>query len=121
MNEQQLHCAKARRESDRASLVRRLTEEGLWPQTSRDESRDLTAAVYAMLSRCPAPLLAVSLDDLALEDTPVNLPGVGPERYRSWSRRMKISIADLARSDTAGGVLNSMAERRSSRTPAHAG
>jgi 4-alpha-glucanotransferase len=49
-----------------------------------------------MLARTPAPLLGISLDDLAGETEPVNVPGLPHEVFPSWSRRMARDVSDLA-------------------------
>jgi 4-alpha-glucanotransferase len=91
--------AARRRWREREALARRLAAEGCladpgalppdgaWPE--------LAAAVHAFLARTPAPLVGAALDDLAGETDPVNLPGVGPDRHPSWSRRMRRPLAEL--------------------------
>ena len=45
-------------------------------------------------------LVGVSLDDLAGETEPVNMPGLRPEEFASWTRRMRRTLAEL-RADPA--------------------
>ncbi len=113
---EEIASAEARRESDRQALLRRLRAEELWQDDSAELSHDLVAAIHAMLSRSPAPLVGVSLDDLALEEVPVNLPGIGPGDYPSWTRRMSRSISELRETAPLGKVFNALSDRKTSGT-----
>jgi len=95
--------AREGRAADRHALLRRLNAEGarLSPGCSAAE---LCAAVYAFLCRSPAPLVGVSVDDLAGETEPVNVPGVGPERFPSWTRRMGRPLEALRTLSGLSGV-----------------
>jgi 4-alpha-glucanotransferase len=108
-----LRDARARREQDRRALMRRLVREGVLPSTTEPvTSEEPCAAVYAFLCRSPAPLLGVSLDDLARETEPVNVPGVRQDRYPSWTRRMRLSIEELRGSPSVRRVLAGLMDRR---------
>ncbi len=104
--------AMEERERERRALVMRLRRE-------RCLSEPITAApypqlcksVYAMLARTPAPLLGVWLDDLAGEDDPVNLPGIGLDRYPGWSRRLTRSIEGLRQDASVEEALSGLAKR----------
>ncbi|HKE10655.1 MAG TPA: hypothetical protein VKE73_03705, partial [Myxococcota bacterium] len=76
------------------------------------EVTERCAAVNSFLCRTPAPLLGVSLDDLAGEAEPVNLPGVPVERYPSWSRRMRLRMDEIAASPNTTQALAGLAPRR---------
>ncbi|MBI4717499.1 MAG: 4-alpha-glucanotransferase [Planctomycetes bacterium] len=78
----------ARRQEVRA-LLRRLHAEGLLDAERVPVAPEVVQAVHAFLLRTPAVLVGLSLDDLAGETEPVNLPGVGLSRFAGWSRRMR--------------------------------
>jgi 4-alpha-glucanotransferase len=82
---------------------------------SGDEAPALSAAVNAYLAAAPSPLLGVSLDDLAAETEPVNVPGVGVERYPSWSRRMRLALEDIASDAGVAKALAGVASRTRTR------
>ena len=86
--------ARATRERERADLVGVLTREGILPEGLDEVTADhVRAGVHAFLRRTPSWLAGLSLDDLVGEEEPVNLPGVGPEQFGSWTRRLSKSLA----------------------------
>jgi 4-alpha-glucanotransferase len=106
--------AKARRERarERRALVRRLATEGTLASTEEPESfTRLCAAVNRFLCRTPAPLVGISLDDLAGEIEPVNVPGAPLERYSSWTRRMRLTLGQIRRSAEVESALAGTTER----------
>jgi 4-alpha-glucanotransferase len=112
--------ARERREAERRALLRRLEAEGAALGAEPDAAA-LCAAVYSFLCRTRAPLVGVALDDLAGESEPVNVPGVGPERFPSWTRRLAAGLEALAGDPAVARVLAGLAPRaRPSRTRARA-
>jgi 4-alpha-glucanotransferase len=88
--------AQAERSAACRGLARRLTREGiLGERTALPPPPELCAVVNSFLSRTPAPFVGISLDDLAGETEPVNLPGAPAELFPSWRRRMALAIESL--------------------------
>jgi 4-alpha-glucanotransferase len=107
--------AREERARERAALCERLAAEGIIPSSGAElSSVDLRAAVHELLCRTRAALVGLSLDDLAGERDPVNVPGVSGDVYPSWTRRMTPSLPQLAASRTAAAVLR-CEERRARR------
>lgn len=106
-----LAAGLAERAAERSAWTRRLREEGLLAPDVESDDAALGVALHAFLARTRAPLVGVSLDDLAGESEPVNVPGLSVERHRSWSRRMRAEIETLAASDATRAVLHALATR----------
>ena len=115
-----LAAERAERTGERDTLVTALRAEGFLPdEEAEPDARALRNALHAFLAATPSVLVAASLDDLAGEQEPVNLPGVPLTAHRSWSRRMSSRIDDLARSDALREGLAPLQPR--SRRPATTG
>ena len=69
-------------------------------------------AITSILARTKAPLVGASLDDLAGETAPVNIPGVDQDHYPSWTRLMSADVATIFSSPTARQTLAELATRR---------
>ena len=89
------------RSAARASRPR----DGALPRGRSHSPAELRGAIHAFLSRTPSRLVGLSLDDLAGESEPVNVPGVGPDKFKSWTRRMKEPLEVLMASDDAATAL----------------
>jgi 4-alpha-glucanotransferase len=89
-------AARRERGAAREALATTLVDEGLWPATEAPATDvALREAMHAFLRRTPSWLVGLSLDDLAGEVEPVNLPGVPPDRWASWTRRMTMGLEDM--------------------------
>jgi 4-alpha-glucanotransferase len=115
---QQLADARGARAADRGALIESLIEEGLLPRSAHEslEPQALIGAVHAFLRRTPAALVGLSLDDLAFETEPVNIPGVWQDRYASWSRRMREPLELLLASGRTVAALGHEAPAKDAAT-----
>jgi 4-alpha-glucanotransferase len=97
--------ARAERDRDRGALVQLLDEERILPGGAPQSSAELRAAVHGFLWRTPSQLVGLALDDLAGETEAVNVPGVGGDRYPSWTRKMRADLEAITSSDEADVIL----------------
>jgi len=119
-DDQALEALRAERRADREALRERLARDGLL--ADRDDPDALAAGVTAFLCATRAVLVGLSLDDLAGEREPINLPGVAPERHPSWLRRMSVPLERLFETPRARRVLAAVPDdRRSPRRAAPPG
>jgi len=96
LDAESLARARAEREAERRALVSRLLRAGALAHAQDAQDPGLRcAAIHRFLCRTPSPLVGLSLDDLAGEAEPVNIPGVPLDRFPAWQRRMSRSLDDL--------------------------
>lgn len=113
--------AREERRVERRALRARLTEDGFLAHEPGPPveagSDEIAAAATAFLCATPAALVGISLDDLAGETEPVNLPGVPADRHPSWTRRMHAPLDAIFASARARRMLTCVPDerRRSSR------
>lgn len=106
-------AAAATRQGEVAALGDRLRAEGIaFAEAGPSEPEGLSSAVNTFLCRTPSALAGLSLDDLAGEREPVNVPGVGLDAYPSWSRRMTRSLEELAADPALARALAAAARER---------
>ncbi|HEY9229882.1 MAG TPA: 4-alpha-glucanotransferase, partial [Gemmatimonadaceae bacterium] len=96
--------AREQRARDREALLRLLQEERIL-LGSPHSSAELRAAVHGFLWSTPAQLVGLALDDLAGEMEAVNVPGVGPDKHASWTRKMRADLETITTSDEADVIL----------------
>jgi 4-alpha-glucanotransferase len=101
-----LEQARQEREKTKRAILERLAADGVLP--SADEparGAELRAAVHEFLCRTPAAMVGFNLDDLVGETTPVNLPGITPDRYPSWTRKLEIPVERLGNDSEVRAAL----------------
>ena len=103
---------KRQRAADKEALLRRLGLAAPAHFEERHFPRKLTAAAHEFLCSTPAALVGESLDDLTGELEPVNVPGVGPDKYPSWRRKSRMTIEEISWSFTVDDAIG-CADRRS--------
>jgi 4-alpha-glucanotransferase len=59
-------------------------------------------ALYAWVKSSPCAMLAYGLEELSEEIKPVNIPGLGMDSYRHWSRKMTYTLETLCAKDYTG-------------------
>ena len=107
--------ARDERDREKAALLRRLASDGILPAATAPASNtELRAAVHEFLCRTPAALVGISMDDIIGERDPVNLPGVAPDAFPSWTRRLRVTLDELRADPTFMESLG-CAERRGDR------
>ncbi|HTO52536.1 MAG TPA: 4-alpha-glucanotransferase [Myxococcota bacterium] len=104
-----LAAALAARAADHDALAQRLRDEGELGEAGDSES--LARAAQLFLARTPSRLVGLGLDDLAGEREPLNLPGIPVEVHRSWSRRMRRELEELAEDSALQTLVKSAASR----------
>lgn len=111
--------AQSERERTRAKVIELLNQEGLLTDGACDVSHvsfeALCVALHEFLCRTPAPLVGMMLDDLARETEPVNIPGVGFDRYPVWSRRARRAVEDVQNEAMVWRVLETARKSQGAR------
>jgi 4-alpha-glucanotransferase len=106
-----LERVRAERLSAKAALRRRLIAEKLWTASSTGSEAEWALAVHRLLASTPALLVAASLDDLCLEQRPLNVPGIASAEHPPWARRTRATLAELANDPTALAIMRVLRAR----------
>ncbi len=106
----------ARDREERASQVRNLiahlrAEGALAPRAPTDDPIVVLAALLDHLAESDAPVLLISLDDLAAETNPQNIPGTGVDRP-NWVQRLPFTVGDLVRDERIVAIFGDVQARR---------
>ena len=103
-------AAALAREADKLSLVEALADEGLIPATPLPAEAPF-AAMHAYLATSPSALVLAQIDDLAGEETSINLPGTDQERP-NWRRKIGRTASELMAAPEAVAILGAIAAQR---------
>lgn len=100
---------REKRERMRQALTGHLTAQGLL-STNECETKAVLEAVLRSLSRSPAEIMLVNLEDLWLERQPQNVPGV-PDR--SWKQKFRLTLDEMKKDREIQRILEAVdMERR---------
>jgi 4-alpha-glucanotransferase len=106
LDENAARDARVERQNDREALVRRLAEEHVITEAREPHSpAALRGAIHGFMCRTPSQLVGLALDDLAGEREPVNVPGVGNDRFPSWTRKMRDTLETIFVSEDTHAAL----------------
>ena len=94
-DEEESATRERERTTERAALLRRLREDGVIGDDEEPSGAALRGAVHDFLLGSPAALVGLALDDVVGEAEPVNVPGVPPEKFASWTRRLRVPLEAL--------------------------
>jgi len=104
-SDEEVGQARRDRDGEKRALLETLVGEGVLAhevagELARDDASAaaraaLRGAVHEFLCRTPSALVGLSLDDIVGEAEPVNVPGVGNDRFPSWTRRLAMPLEEL--------------------------
>ncbi len=104
-NDAELEKSLHGRQRNWEALTSRLIQDRVGDGVSKDDVGSVCSATIRFLAKTPSSMIGISLDDLAGEREPVNIPGVGQDRHPSWSRRMTMTLEEIISSPTIRNAL----------------
>lgn len=117
LSEETLAEQQSWRSEEKTALLDWLTEQWLLPeswqgdQDGRSFDTELCAAIFRCCARSNSQLLSMQLEDLALLETPVNIPGTCTE-YPNWRRKLPIDLPELLNSESTNVLLDGFSIER---------
>jgi 4-alpha-glucanotransferase len=103
-----------RETAERAGLCERLAAFAETGEACGNERlRSAIEALMLELSRGPAAAVMLDLEDLWLERRPKNVPGIGPDGFPSWRRKMARDLGTIVRSRAYSAVVRRLVAARS--------
>ncbi|MDO9476690.1 MAG: 4-alpha-glucanotransferase [Pseudohongiella sp.] len=113
-----LKAQKQQRQQEKLHMLQLLEAQWLLPANRFSEDRvdrpvdhDLAAALMRCCSRTRSALVSVQLEDLALLQTPVNIPGTSNE-YKNWRRKLPMDLIEQLGSEPISRLLESLRVER---------
>jgi len=108
------------RRVEKQQVLRWLADQWLlppqWQEGQEEQPFDLVlcAAIFRCSGRSSAQWLSLQLEDLALLESPVNIPGTSSE-YPNWRRRLPVDLEALLASESGVTLLAGLKQERSPR------
>lgn len=96
----------ATRKKDRTAVVKFAGE------TDGPLTPERSAAIHATLAKSRSAIVLVQAEELAGEDTPVNVPGTTESEHPNWRRRLGVGIEDIFDTREARAILPAMRRER---------
>lgn len=109
------------RRTDGRVWARGAIRDALGLPQDRDPAEDLDRVrdgMHLAMAAGPSPVALASLEDLWPEPRPQNVPGIPPDRYPSWRRRVAVSMADFTHGPAVADQLRAMRRVRPTIEPA---
>ena len=115
--EEELHQQLRARREEKFQVLHWLGDQWLLPASWQGDSEGkpfdllLCAAIFRCCARSASQMVSVQLEDLALLETPVNIPGTSSE-YPNWRRRLPADTSALIDSEIGSKLLSGFSEER---------
>ncbi len=107
--------AKQERKQAKIRLLDALKDQGLIEGNRTCDNvsiEEVTHALHAFVARSNSYLMFAQLDDLSLEETMLNMPGIAEYDYPNWRRRLSYSIEDYKQSERVQKILQAIKQER---------